>query len=200
MAYATKYITARIEWCRRQSTQVCAPLESADWRAEAEGLQDALLHRDHTTQYQQGSPSVFERYVLGLPDGRAVLRTAAVHQHVAPPVHQAGAERKASSYRMGDVSTRRMLGLYEARQKYIGECVGSWSLASLLENKKIMRECGFSLENMFEVDDGSCLSMNGRRISWVPSTTPPLVESIRQHFSFAFLPRPRTWALFLNRR
>ena len=81
MAYATKYIASRIDWCRRESTQVCAPLESAGWRAEAEGLQDALLHRDHTTQYQQGPPIVFERYVLGLADGRAVLRMAAVHQH-----------------------------------------------------------------------------------------------------------------------
>ena len=56
MASGTKYITSRIDWCRRESTQVCAPLESAGWRAEAEGLQDALLRRDHTTQYQQGPP------------------------------------------------------------------------------------------------------------------------------------------------
>ena len=60
MAYVTKSITARIDWCRRQSTQACVPLESAGWRAEAEGLEDALLHRDHTNQYQQqGPPSVF---------------------------------------------------------------------------------------------------------------------------------------------
>ena len=78
MAYANKSITARIEWCRRQSTQSCAPLEIAEWRAEAEGLEDALLHRDHTNQYQQGPPGVFERYAMGLEDGQAVLRTAAV--------------------------------------------------------------------------------------------------------------------------
>ena len=35
MAYANKSITARIEWCQRQSTQACAPLEIAGWRAEA---------------------------------------------------------------------------------------------------------------------------------------------------------------------
>ena len=81
MAYANKYIASRIDWCRRESTQVYAPLESAGWRAEAEGLEDALFHRDHTNQYQQGPPSVFERYVLGLADGHAVLRMAAVHQH-----------------------------------------------------------------------------------------------------------------------
>jgi hypothetical protein len=124
MAYANKSITARIEWCRRQSTQTCAPLEIAEWRAEAEGLQDALLHRDHTNQYQQGSPSVFERYALGLQDGQAVLRTAAVHQHVVPPVHQAWTERNARSDRMGDVSTRHMLGLTRRGKKTMGSVWG----------------------------------------------------------------------------
>jgi|SRR5713101_4376477 len=124
MAYTNKSITARIEWCQRQSTQTCVPLEIAEWRAEAEGLQDAVLHRDHTTQYQQGSPSVFERYALGLQDGQAVLRTAAVHQHIAPPVHQAGTERNARSYRMGDVSTRHMLGLTRRGKKTMGSVWG----------------------------------------------------------------------------
>ena len=127
MAYATKYIASRIEWCRRESTQVCAPLESTGWRAEAEGLQDALLHRDHTTQYQQGPPSVFERYVLGLSDGRAVLRMAAVHPPVAPPVHQADTQRTASSSRMGDVSTRAMLGLTRRGKKILGRVWGHGS-------------------------------------------------------------------------
>lgn len=81
MAYATTSITSRIEWCRRQSTQACAPLEIAGWRAEAEGLQDALLHRDHINQYQPGPSCVFVRYVTGLQDGQALIRTAAVFQH-----------------------------------------------------------------------------------------------------------------------
>ena len=38
MASANKSITARIDWCRWLSTQACAPLEIAEWRAEAEGL------------------------------------------------------------------------------------------------------------------------------------------------------------------
>ena len=124
MAYANKSITARIEWCRQQSTQTCAPLEIAEWRAEAEGLEDALLHRDHMNQYQQGSPSVFERYALGLQDGQAVLRAAAVHQHDAPPVHQAGVERKASSDRMGDVNTRSMLGRTRRGKNTMGSVWG----------------------------------------------------------------------------
>lgn len=78
MAYTTKYIASRIEWCRRQSMQACSSLESAGWRAEAEGLQDALLQRNHTGQYRQGPSSAFERYTMGLQDGHAVLRAAAV--------------------------------------------------------------------------------------------------------------------------
>jgi len=124
MAYANEYIASRIDWCRRESTQVCAPLESAGWRAEAEGLEDALLHRDHTNQYQQGPPSVFARYVLGLADGHAVLRMGAVHQHIAPPVHQAGTERSARSDRMSDVSTRHMLGLTRRAKKILGRVWG----------------------------------------------------------------------------
>ncbi|HJS67026.1 MAG TPA: hypothetical protein VJ760_06830 [Nitrospiraceae bacterium] len=89
MAYANQSIASRIEWCRRQSTQACAPLEIAGWRAEAEGLQDALLNRDHTSQYQQGPPRVFERYATGLEDGRSVLRAAAVLQQFAPATHTA---------------------------------------------------------------------------------------------------------------
>ena len=92
MAYAIislTSLTSRIEWCRQQSTQACAPLEIAGWRAEAEGLQDALLHRDHTNQYQeQGPPSVFVRYVTGLQDGHALIRTAAVDQHFSTPAHR----------------------------------------------------------------------------------------------------------------
>ena len=112
MAYTTTSIASRIQWCRRQSTQAFVPLEIAEWCAEAEGLQDALLHRDHTTEYQQGSPSVFERYALGLQDGQAVLRTAAVPPHVAPPVHQAGTE--------SHVSPRHMLGLTRHVEKIMG--------------------------------------------------------------------------------
>src|SRR5262249_40261127 len=105
---------------------------------EAEGLEDALLHRDHTNQYQQGPPSVFARYVLGLADGHAVLRMAAVHQHIAPPVHQTGTEKGARSDRMSDVSTRHMLGLTRGAKKNIGPCVGSRSLASYLPTKFII--------------------------------------------------------------
>jgi len=109
MAYETKSIASRIEWCRRQSTQACAQLDLAGWQAEEEGLRDALLNRDHTKQYQQGPPGVFERYAMGLQDGHAVLRTAAVH-HTSPPTRTAGTERNAGIYGRGNVSTRHIMG------------------------------------------------------------------------------------------
>jgi hypothetical protein len=92
MAYETRSLTMRIEWCRRQSTQAQAPLEVAEWRAEAEGLEDALLHRDHTSLYQQGPSCVFVRYVTGLQDGRALIRTAAVKRRATSTVWNTSGE------------------------------------------------------------------------------------------------------------
>jgi hypothetical protein len=122
VAYPTKSIASRIEWCRRQSTQACAPHELAGWHAEEAGLRDALLNRDHTNQYQQGPPAVFERYAMGLQDGHAVLRTAAVYLHFATPTRKAGTGSNAGIYGMGDVSTRRMLGLTRRAETYLHEC------------------------------------------------------------------------------
>lgn len=85
MAYATKSIASRIDWCRRQKIQACALRELEGWQAEEEGLQDALLHRDHTTQYQQGPLGLFERYAMGLQDGKALIRATAVDQYSATP-------------------------------------------------------------------------------------------------------------------
>ena len=111
MAYATKSIASRIEWCRRQSTQACAQPDLAGWQAEEEGLRDALLNRDHTNQYQQGPAAVFERYALGLQDGHAMLRTAAVYQHFVPPTCTAGTGSNVGISGMGVVTTRHIVGL-----------------------------------------------------------------------------------------
>jgi hypothetical protein len=88
MAYATKSIASRIEWCRRQRTQARAQLELEGWQAEEEGLRDALLNSDHTNQYQHCPPGVFKRYVMGFQDGQALIRTAAVDQHFATLAHR----------------------------------------------------------------------------------------------------------------
>jgi hypothetical protein len=121
MAYATKSIASRIDWCRRQSTQTCAQLERAGWQAEEEGLWDALFNRDHTTQYQKGPPAVFERYVTGLQDGQALLRTAAVSYHFAPPTRTATTGSNAGIDGMGDVSMRHLMGLTRRARKYLHE-------------------------------------------------------------------------------
>jgi hypothetical protein len=81
----TTSIASRIEWCRGLKTQACTPLEREGWHAEEEGLRDALLHRDHTTQYQQGPLCVYGRYVVGLQDGEALIRAVAMEQQFATP-------------------------------------------------------------------------------------------------------------------
>jgi hypothetical protein len=111
MTYATKSFASRIEWCRRQSTQARAPLERAGWQAEEEGLRDALLNKNHTYQYQQGPPGVFERYVMGLQYGREVLRTAAVYHQFAPPTRTATTGRHAAINGMGNMNSRHIMGL-----------------------------------------------------------------------------------------
>lgn len=86
MAYATGSVVSRIEWCRRQKKQARTPLEFAGWRAEEEGLRDAILKTDHTKQYRQSPPAVFERYAMGLQDGQVLMRaTSVVVQFDASP-------------------------------------------------------------------------------------------------------------------
>jgi hypothetical protein len=106
----TKSIASRIEWCRQQRTQARTPREREGWHAEEEGLRDALFNRDHTTQYQQGPPAVFERYALGLQDGHVLLRTAAMSYHLAPRTRTAGT---------CDVSMRRIMGLTRRGEQYL---------------------------------------------------------------------------------
>jgi hypothetical protein len=108
MDYATKSIASRIEWCRRQSPQARTPLEREGWQAEEEGLRDALLNKNHTYQYQQGQPGVFERYAMGLQYGREVLRTAFVYHQFAPLTRTATTGRHAGIYGTDDASTRRI--------------------------------------------------------------------------------------------
>jgi hypothetical protein len=85
MMFEPNNIISRIGWCRLQETQARTPLELEGWQAEKEGLWDALLNRDHTTQYQQGPLCVYGRYVVGLQDGDALIRAAAMEQHFATP-------------------------------------------------------------------------------------------------------------------
>lgn len=90
MAYEIYSIASRIEWCQRKSMQASAQLEREGWQAEEEGLRDALFSRDHTSQYQRGPLNLFKRYAMGLQDGHAVLRTAAVYYRFETCTYQGG--------------------------------------------------------------------------------------------------------------
>jgi hypothetical protein len=85
MTYLSESIAARIAWCQRQKSQARAQLELEEWHAEEEGLRDAVLNRDHTNHYRCSPPGVFERYVMGLQDGLALIRAAVVDQYHAAP-------------------------------------------------------------------------------------------------------------------
>ena len=89
-------ISVRIEWCQRQSAQARTESETDGWRAEADGLRDALMDTDHTDSYQLCPPEVFRRHVLGLQDGTALLRATRVQRMV----HAATSETPQPS-RMG---------------------------------------------------------------------------------------------------
>ena len=51
----------------------CAQLDLDEWQAEEEGLQDALLNRNHSNHYQHCFPGVYKRYVMGFEDGQALM-------------------------------------------------------------------------------------------------------------------------------
>lgn len=68
-------ISVRIEWCRQRSRLAGSEPEADAWQAEADGLRDAVMNRDHSGDYRFCSPEIRERYLLGLQDGIAMLRT-----------------------------------------------------------------------------------------------------------------------------
>lgn len=76
MKQTTNPINMRIEWCKRQSAQALTEPEGDGWRAEADGLRDALMDSDHTDNYRLCPPEVLRRYVQGFQDGTALLRAA----------------------------------------------------------------------------------------------------------------------------
>jgi hypothetical protein len=78
MKSACDLINARIAWCQRQREQADTESEADGWRAEEHGLQDALLHKNYTDAYRLCTTKAFRRYVLGLREGRTILRVAQV--------------------------------------------------------------------------------------------------------------------------
>lgn len=80
MERITNPIDIRIDWCRRQIARARTEPEVEGWQAEQDGLRDALLNRDHTKDYLLCPPEIRQRYVLGLQDGLALLRTARIER------------------------------------------------------------------------------------------------------------------------
>ena len=77
-------IKDRIDWCRQQSAVARTESEVDGWRAEEDGLRDALMNSDHTDDYRLCPPEVLRRYVLGFQDGTALLRATRLQ-----PMHAA---------------------------------------------------------------------------------------------------------------
>jgi hypothetical protein len=78
MNHITNTIAVHIDWCKRQIARARTEPEVDGWRAEEDGLRDALLNTDHTEDYRLCPTEIRERYVLVLQDGTALLRTAQV--------------------------------------------------------------------------------------------------------------------------
>jgi hypothetical protein len=75
MTYQPDEIIARIEWCRlQQHLPSVTPEEREGWRAEEDGLVDALGNRERTAFMRKEYRSQFTRYQCGLEDGKALLR------------------------------------------------------------------------------------------------------------------------------
>ena len=101
MDYTTNPVAFRIVWCRRQMVKARTDLEVEAWRAEEEGLRDAVLRRDHVNKYRERSPILFERYVLGFQDGKALMRVARVNRFSQPATEEGNSyirlDRRAAS-------------------------------------------------------------------------------------------------------
>ncbi len=68
-----------------------------EWRAEEDGLRDALLNMNQADAHRLNTTEIFRRYELGLRDGRGLLHVAEV-EHVAPDI----ATKSTTDYSNGD--------------------------------------------------------------------------------------------------
>lgn len=84
--HTSNSLVARIHWCQEQQVKARTEVELEEWYAEEDGLQDALLHMDRTSLYQDRPPIVLERYVMGLEDGRVLIRAACVESVWQPTI------------------------------------------------------------------------------------------------------------------
>ena len=83
-------ITSRIVWCRRFRRQAPTHSEKDGWRAEEQGLRDALLMRDHSNDYRSRLPDVFARYLMGFQDAQTLIRMAKINPALAQLRYRTG--------------------------------------------------------------------------------------------------------------
>ena len=83
-------ITSRIVWCRRFRRQAPTHSEKDGWRAEEQGLRDALLMRDHSNDYRSRLPAVFARYLIGFQDAQTLIRMAQINPTLAQLSYRTG--------------------------------------------------------------------------------------------------------------
>lgn len=104
MKQTTNPVNVRIEWCRKQSAQARTEPEADGWRAEGEGLRDAMMNRDHTNDYSLCHRKIRERYMLGFQDGTALLRATRVERviHTAITGTPQPVSRMGGNVLMGD--------------------------------------------------------------------------------------------------
>jgi hypothetical protein len=75
MKYEPNNILSRIQWCRHQQLLPSVTRqEREEWRAEEDGLVDALSHSDRTAFMRENPGSQATRYQRGFEDGKALLR------------------------------------------------------------------------------------------------------------------------------
>lgn len=83
-------ITSRIVLCRRFRRQAPTHSEKDGWRAEEQGLRDALLMRDHSNDYRSRLPDVFARYLMGFQDAQTLIRMAKINPALAQLRYRTG--------------------------------------------------------------------------------------------------------------
>ena len=75
MTYDPNNIISRIAWCRlQQQLHLLTQEERAGWRAEEDGLMDALFGRNRKASMRETHRAHLVRYHCGLEDGMALLR------------------------------------------------------------------------------------------------------------------------------
>jgi hypothetical protein len=135
MAMTNPSITFRIVWCRRLRRQAPTRAEEEGWRAEEQGLRDALLTRDHSYHYRSQLPSVFDRYLLGFQDAQALIRMAPMERHSAQASDNAhvSSPRLLSEGIQGDAHIHTLV-LDEERPAHVLRCLLEYENHQVLED------------------------------------------------------------------